>query len=192
MRSRSFWLIAVTVFLLEFSLIYWGRPAFVMHRDHSAIALPLSVFAQSLVGFASAITLTSQNAWLEIFTARRLGFNRVIQFLMLSGCVGVALLLVAWLLGAQGSLDAFAPLRAALGIMSIAVIATVLMDYWIAASCGIIFIFIPLIINPKSNLLYAVIAFVGADAQYAWWTVGVLFAAAVIVLQTGICCRVKE
>lgn len=179
------WVVVFAV-LYEGSLLFWGSPALVSRHGEQAYAIPLSVLGQSLVGFAAASLTSSRHNWIEQMASRSLRAIRVVVTVGAMCLIALASAVVASFLGAQGTLDMFAPVRAAIGSLSIAVIAAHIMDYRLAGVVPPAFILFPVVFDPARVPGGEIIGFITARESVSWSTaISLLAIAACLVSLFG-------
>jgi hypothetical protein len=144
--------VTAILFLVAFeaSLANWGAKAFNVRHADEFFAVPLAVPAQFIGAVIVLYATGSAHDELERHSSRAIWVPRTINLavLILSGGLTLALSCVA--LGAAGTLDAFAPLRAYLGLVGVGLLTSLILDRHLAGIGAAAFAMFPIIFDPSA------------------------------------------
>lgn len=185
LRARGVLPITIALVVFELSLPLWAYPAMKVHYDDYFEAVPLAVSCQfipaGLVAYVTGSTLDE----LETQAARGLSAYRFAAIAIPFSTATFSLLFSCLVIGEAGTLDTLAPVRAMIGLVGIALAATLLMDRRLAVIIPAAVAIYPLVFDPRTIPLLAFT--VNPDPETGW-----LVPAVLAVLFTGLATRGRQ
>lgn len=176
-KSRRTWTVLLCVACLELSLPLWAGRAIVVAHDSGVIAAPLSVLAQAPVVAISMFAVSPLHDSLELLASRDLRPSRCLNLLMLVGAALSCLVPACALIGQTGTLDAWAPCRAIIGLTGAGLLLAQVVDARLAGLAAPLLVAYPVIFDPQMSPGGAILGFVLAqDALVGWVTSACWFA----------------
>lgn len=187
-RTRRTLLVIVVAVLIEAAIFLVARPM-VIHHDSGIVVFTPATPLQILVVGALSLGLSGRSEQFESVGVRRLPVLRLLNTGSLI-VVGAAASIVVALLHAsagvdQGTVGVFAPLRAFLGLMGIALVLAAFIDMRLGALCALPFVLLPGAFDMRDVPGGQVMGFVLADANSPGsWATAIVLAAIGLALFT--------
>ena len=171
--SRRVGWATLVILVFESSLVWWGSPALVVRHSEAYYAVPLAVLTQFFVGFVVASTTSSEFRRTEMLASRPMWSIRVGSMVIVFAALAAVTFFASVLLGPAGTLDTFAPLRAALGLSSVGVIASLFVNRLLAGIVPTAVGMFPVVFDPLRAPGGIAIGFTVDEPARGWWTVGI-------------------
>lgn len=187
-RARRTLLIVVVAVLFEAAVFFIDRPMVIHHGSGVSVFIPAAPLQILAVG-ALSLGLSGRSERFEAVGIRRLPLLRLLNAGILIAGGATTASLVALLHASAGvdpgTVGQFAPLRAFLGLMGIALVVAAFIDMRLGALCALPFVLLPAAFDLRPVVGGDALGFVLADANTAdSWLAAILLAAAGLSLFT--------
>lgn len=148
LKSRHTVVAIIFLMAFEASLVIWGARAFNVRHIDEFFAVPLAVPAQ-FIGVVAILHATgSSHDELENNSSRAIWVPRTVNLALLIVSGGLVLALSCVAIGAAGTLDIFAPLRAYIGLVGVGLLTSLFLDRHLAGVGAVAFAMFPIIFDP--------------------------------------------